>query len=160
MELNKDFKEFIALLNAHEVQYLVIGGYAVNYHGYPRYTRDIDFWVWMTNENVGRLLNALHDFGFGSLGLKAADFMDPDLVIQLGHEPYRIDILVAVEGAAFDACYARRSETVLDGVAVNFLSAEDLIRVKRETARLQDLADAEQIERILNIGRQNAPDAT
>ncbi|MFK7950961.1 MAG: hypothetical protein AB8G11_25500, partial [Saprospiraceae bacterium] len=96
MELDKDFKEFIELLNAHNVQYLVIGGYAVNFHGYPRYTKDIDFWLWMTDENIEKLLQVIKSFGFGSLGLDKSDFSDADNIIQLGYEPYRIDLLMDV----------------------------------------------------------------
>lgn len=148
MELDKDFREFIALLNEHEVKYLVIGGYAVNFHGYPRYTRDIDFWLWMTESNIKRLIQAIQEFGFGSLELEVEDFMTPENIIQLGYEPYRIDLLVDVEGANFEECYDRRTESKLDGVEVNFLSLKDLIIAKRQAGRLQDLADAEQLEKL------------
>lgn len=148
MELDKDFKEFIELLNAHEVSYLVIGGYAVNYHGYPRYTKDIDFWLWMTEPNVEKLINAIRAFGFGALNLKADDFMNPDNIIQLGYEPYRIDLLVDVEGVDFQECYERRTEAELEGIPVNFLSLQDLITAKKKAGRLQDLADAEQLEQV------------
>lgn len=93
MELDKDFRQFIELLNEFEVKYLVIGGYAVNFHGYPRYTKDIDFWLWMTKENIQKLLQAIRKFGFGAMNLEVSDFMTPENIIQLGYEPYRIDIL-------------------------------------------------------------------
>ena len=148
MELNPDFSEFIALLNAHEVKYLVIGGYAVNYHGYPRYTRDIDFWLWMTDDNIQQLLTAIRAFGFGSLGLEISDFMTPDNIVQLGYEPYRIDLLVDVDGVDFTACYNRRKEVNIDGLPINFLALDDLIIAKRTTARPQDLADADGLEKL------------
>jgi hypothetical protein len=148
MELDKDFKEFIALLNAHEVHYLVIGGYAVNFHGYPRYTKDIDFWIWLDAGNIQKLIQTLRDFGFGSLGLTEADFELKSNIIQLGYEPYRIDLLMEVEGADFESCYARKKRKLVDDVAVNFLDLEDLINIKKSAGRLQDLADAEQLNKI------------
>ena len=148
MELDKDFREFIELLNGHEVKYLVVGGYAVNFHGYPRYTRDIDFWLWMTKPNMERLTNAIRDFGFGGLKLEIEDFMNPENIIQLGYEPYRIDLLVDVDGVNFEECFERRTEADLDGVEVNFLSIQDLITSKKTMGRLQDLADAEQLEKL------------
>ncbi|HHJ51008.1 MAG TPA: hypothetical protein ENJ88_08940 [Phaeodactylibacter sp.] len=150
MELNKDFKEFIELLNEHDVKYLIIGGYAVNFHGYPRYTRDIDFWLWMTESNIKKLMQAIKDFGFGSLRLEIEDFMDPENIIQLGYEPYRIDLLVDVNGIDFEECYQKRVKARLDGTDVNFLSLQDLIEAKKKAGRLQDLADAEQLEKIKN----------
>jgi predicted nucleotidyltransferase len=148
MELDKDFREFIELLNVHQVDYLVIGGYAVNYHGYPRYTKDIDFLLWMTKPNIEKLMSAIKDFGFGGLGLKIEDFMNAENIIQLGYEPHRIDLLVDVEGVDFQDCYKRRSEGDLDGTVVKFLSLQDLIIAKKKAGRLQDLADAEQLQRL------------
>ena len=150
MELDQDFKDFILLLNEHKVKYLVIGGYAVNFHGYPRYTKDIDFWLWMTPENIAQLLKALKEFGFGSLNLGIEDFMTPDNIIQLGYEPYRIDLLVDLEGVEFEDCFSRKIQGELDDVNINFLSLQDLINIKKQTGRLQDLADAEQLEKIKN----------
>ena len=148
MELDKDFKEFIELLNEHKVKYLIIGGYAVNFHGYPRYTKDIDFWLWMTKENIQNLIQAIRQFGFGSLDLEIKDFMIPENIIQLGYEPYRIDLLVDVEGIEFEECFERRTEAQLDGIDVKFISLQDLIQAKKTAGRLQDLADAEQLERL------------
>lgn len=148
MELNKDFKEFIELLNEHDVKYLIVGGYAVNFHGYPRYTKDIDFWIWLEPSNIEQLVNAINDFGFSSLGLTENDFLMPDNVVQLGRTPYRIDIMVDLESVDFEDCYSRRSESVLDNVIVNFLGLEDLIVTKENAGRRQDLADAEQLEKI------------
>jgi hypothetical protein len=148
MVLDKDFKEFIALLNVHEVHYLVIGGYAVNFHGYPRYTKDIDFWIWLNADNIQKLIQALRDFGFGSLGLTEADFELKSNIIQLGYEPYRIDLLMEVEGADFEVCYVRKTRKIVDEIAVDFLDIQDLINIKKSAGRLQDLADAEQLDKI------------
>lgn len=155
MVLDKNFKEFIGLLNEHEVKYLIIGGYAVNFHGYPRYTKDIDFWLWMNKNNIQNLLEALKKFGFGSLGLKPEDFLSPENIIQLGYEPNRIDILMELEGVDFEKCYRRKTEIELDGIKTNFLSLQDLIKVKKTTGGLQDLADAEQLEKILAKKNKN-----
>jgi len=148
MELQKDFKEFIALLNGHQVKYLVVGGYAVNFHGYPRYTKDIDLWIWLNEENAQKMMKVLKDFGFEGIGLKKEDFMNPSNIIQLGFEPNRIDLLVDVDGLNFDDCFPRKKQEILDGVFVNFISIEDLILAKRVSGRLQDLADAEQLYKI------------
>lgn len=150
MELDKDFKEFIELLNEYKVDYLIIGGYAVNFHGYPRYTKDIDFWLLMTESNIEKLINAIKDFGFEELNLKIEDFTPPENIIQLGYEPYRIDLLTDAEGADFQECYERRDEAVLNGTTVKFLSLQDLISAKKKTGRLQDLADAEQLQKIMD----------
>lgn len=148
MELNQDFKEFIELLNEYEVKYLVIGGYAVNFHGYPRYTKDIDFWVWMTKSNIEKLIKVINEFGFESLNFETQDLMSPDNIIQLGSEPNRIDLLVFVEGVEFEKCYHRKIEKEIDGTKIKFLSLQDLITAKKKAGRLQDLADAEQLEKL------------
>jgi predicted nucleotidyltransferase len=148
--LNKDFAEFIESLNGREVNYLVIGGYAVNLHGYPRYTKDIDFWIEPREKNIQKLLSAIKDFGFGSLDLKMADFMSPDQIIQLGMEPRRIDLLTRVEGLNFKRAFKQKNQVKLDGININFLDVRDLITAKKTSARLQDLADAEQLEKIKN----------
>ena len=146
MVLSKDFKEFIALLNAHEVQYIIVGGYAVAFHGYPRYTKDMDFWVLPNPENADRLLTALREFGFASLELSSEDFLLPNNVIQLGQPPYRIDIMTSVSGVNFSDCFSATVETELDGVPVRFIGLEDLKKNKRSTGRLKDLSDVEELE--------------
>ena len=148
MVLDKNFKEFIELLNVHNVKFLIIGGYAVNFHGYPRYTKDMDFWIWLNPENVHNLMKALKDFGFGSVGLTESDFMHPTNIIQLGYEPLRIDILMELEQCNFEECYQRRTQINFDNVIVDFLNIDDLIDVKKIAGRLQDLADAENLEKI------------
>ena len=144
--LNQDFKEFIQSLNDNAVRYLVVGGYAVALHGYPRYTKDIDIWVEMTDENASRVIKALNQFGFGFLDLKAADFTIPDQIIQLGYPPRRIDILTTLPGVEFPDCYTSRVPTDMDGVSVNFIDLENLKKNKKATGRYQDLADLENLE--------------
>ncbi len=145
MVLNKDFREFIQLLNDNNVHYLVVGGYAVAFHGYPRYTKDIDLWVWLDKENAENLIKVLDDFGFSSLGLKAEDFLTPGYVVQLGYPPNRIDLLTEVTGVSFETCYASRIELDIDGITVKFIDLENLKKNKRATGRYQDLADLEHL---------------
>lgn len=144
--LNQDFREFVQSLNDNEVRYLVIGGYAVALHGHPRYTKDIDIWIQMTPENANRMVAALNDFGFGSLGLRAEDFLVLDQVIQLGYPPSRIDLFTSPPGVDFETCYNSRVQTVIDGVAVSFIDLENLKKSKRAAGRLQDLADLENLQ--------------
>lgn len=143
--INRDFKEFIQSLNGHDVRYLVVGGYAVAYHGHPRYTKHMDVWVWMEPDNADRLLEALNDFGFGGIGLKAIDFLEPGQVIQLGYPPNRIDILTDLKGVTFPACWERRVVVDIDGTTVNFIDLPHLKANKRATGRHQDLADLENL---------------
>jgi hypothetical protein len=142
---NQDFKEFVESLNANQVKYLVVGGYAVALHGYPRYTKDLDIWIERTSENASRLIKALQDFGFSSLGLEPQDFLEEDQIIQLGYPPNRIDLLTSVPGVDFEACYPLKVEIDIKGVKVNFIDLESLKKNKRASGRLQDLADLEKL---------------
>jgi hypothetical protein len=144
--LNQDFKEFIQSLNDNHVRYLVIGGYAVALHGYPRYTKDLDVWIEISADNAENIARALDQFGFGSLGLRAADFLATDQIIQLGYPPNRIDLITTPSGVDFESCFATRVEVVIEGVTVNFIDLENLKRNKKASGRLQDLADLENLE--------------
>jgi len=140
--LNPDFKEFAELLNAHRVDYLVVGGYALAAHGHPRYTGDIDFWLDRSAVNIERLQVALREFGFGSLDLKPEDFQ-PDTVIQLGQPPRRIDLLMGIDGVAFENCFKRREVIDIQGLPLNFIGLDDFKANKRASGRNKDLADLE-----------------
>jgi hypothetical protein len=129
--LNQDFKEFIQSLNDNHVRYLVIGGYAVALHGYPRYTKDIDVWIEMSAENAANMVKALKQFGFGSLGLQASDFLVPDQIIQLGYPPSRIGLITTPAGVEFESCYGSRVEVVIEGVTVDFIDLGNLKKTKR-----------------------------
>lgn len=146
MELSQDFKEFIESLNANRVRYLVVGGYAVAMHGHPRYTKDLDIWIDRTPANSKRMLRALNDFGFGSLGVKAADLEGFDRILQFGIPPNRIDVLTSILGVKFPACFKQRVVVEIGGVPVNFIDVENLKASKRAAGRLQDLADVEKLE--------------
>jgi hypothetical protein len=144
--LNQDFKEFIQSLNDNHVRYLVIGGYAVALHGYPRYTKDIDIWIDTSPGNAANMVKSLEQFGFGSLNLQAADFLVPEQIIQLGYPPNRIDLITTPPGIEFETCYASRVEVVIDDVTVNFIDLENLKKSKEASGRLQDLADLENLQ--------------
>jgi predicted nucleotidyltransferase len=144
--LNRDFSEFIQSLNASGARYLVVGGYAVAFHGHPRYTKDVDVWIERTPENAARVIDALEQFGFGSLGLKAEDFLVLDQIIQLGYPPSRIDVLTSLPGVNFEDCYPARVETKIEGVMVSFIDLENLKKNKRASGRHQDLADLENLQ--------------
>lgn len=143
--LNQDFKEFIQSLNDNQVRYLVVGGYAVALHGYPRYTKDIDIWIELSPTNASRVIGALEQFGFGSLGLKEQDFLEADTIIQLGYPPRRIDLLTTLAGVDFDQCFAAKIIVEMSGVKVNFIDLENLKRNKLATGRAQDIADVENL---------------
>lgn len=143
--LSKDFKEFAELLNSNGVEYLIVGGYALAAYGHPRYTGDLDFWVGTDPGNAKRLLQALNQFGFGSLGISLADFTTPENVIQLGFPPRRIDLLTSIDGAEFADSFRRKMDVVMDGLTLHFISLNDFKVNKRATGRLQDRADLESL---------------
>lgn len=141
MRLDLDFREFIACCVAHDVRFLIVGGYAVAAHGHPRYTKDLDVWVWVDETNAQRLLDALDDFGFGAVGLTVDDLLEKDAVIQLGYPPKRIDLLTGVDGLTFELCYVDRVVIDIDGTPVPFIDLANLRRNKQASGRPQDLAD-------------------
>jgi hypothetical protein len=143
MRLNRDFQEFVAALSSRNVRFLIVGGYAVAAHGHPRYTKDLDIWVWADPRNAANILEALNDFGLGSLDLQAVDFVEPNAVVQLGFEPQRIDILTSVTGLSFDEAYPNREMLSIGYITAPFISLDDLVKNKLATGRMQDLADAE-----------------
>ena len=147
MLLNKDLREFVGLLNSNRVDYLIVGAFAVAFHGFPRYTGDLDFLVRPTEENAGRLLQALSEFGFASLGIQASDLQSPGKVVQLGVSPNRIDLLTVISGVTFEEAWASRQDGELDGVPVAFIGRTDLIRNKESTGRAKDLGDVEELRR-------------
>lgn len=144
--LSKDFREFIELLNGNSVRYLIVGGYAVAFHGHPRYTKDLDVWIELSPDNATNMLNALVEFGFESSGLEADDFLEADQIIQLGYPPNRIDILTTLESLEFEDCYKTKVEAEIQGLRIDLIDIESLKRNKRSTGRPQDLADAENLE--------------
>ncbi len=141
MQLDPDFREFVASFNDHEVRYLVVGGYALAAHGMPRATGDLDAWVWVGGDNAERILAALTAFGFGALGLEVADFARADSIVQLGYPPYRIDILTSIDGVEFDDAWSRRLSVDVGGLTLEIIGRDDLVRNKIAADRPQDRAD-------------------
>ncbi len=144
--MENDFKEFIQLLNDETVAYLVVGAHAVAIYGYPRYTGDIDIWIEDTEVNSKKIMKVLNQFGFGGAGLKEADFLKKDAVIQLGYAPVRIDIMNAISGVTFLNAFERKNTLNLEGLLMNFISIDDLIINKETTARDQDLLDVKKLK--------------
>lgn len=133
------------MLNTHHVEYLLIGGYAVSYHGYPRATNDLDVWIAVHPDNAERLVQALQSFGFTTPELSAELFLQDNKIIRMGHPPIRIEILTAISGVGFAECYARRLKAIVDGVPVNLIHLEDLKQNKRASGRFKDLNDLENL---------------
>ena len=142
--LPKDFREFIELLNKNNVRYIIIGGYAVVYHGYVRSTNDIDIWIDIREDNIKNVLNALDDFGFSSLNLKEEDF-SPNQIIQLGYPPNRINLITTPAGIDFDTCYQSREQVTIDKMLINIVNLENLLKLKKASNRTRDLADIEEL---------------
>ena len=144
-ELQPDFREFLKLLNIHRVEYLVIGGYAVVYHGYMRMTDDLDVWVRRSPDNANRIVAALKEFGFDVPKLSTDLFTEERKVTRMGIEPQRLEILTSIPGVDFDTCWAERAEVEWNGISVNFLSLKRLRENKRAAGRHKDLADLDNL---------------
>jgi predicted nucleotidyltransferase len=143
---SQDFREFVELLIKHKVDYLIVGGYAVGIHGYPRYTGDLDIWLHNTPENADKILKVVNEFGFSTYGLTAADFTKPENIIQLGYPPLRIDLLTQIDGVGFDECFPNRKEVVIENLTVNFISYHDLLKNKKASGRNRDKDDIENLQ--------------
>jgi hypothetical protein len=141
MDIGQDFKEFIELLNKHQVEYIVVGGYAVAMYGYPRYTGDIDFWVNPTQTNAKKIINALIEFGFGDLDINENDFNMEDKKIQIGFPPNRIDIITGVTGLTFNETYKSKKVITISETNINFISLYHLRLNKNSTGREKDIND-------------------
>jgi predicted nucleotidyltransferase len=143
--LSRDFRELLELLNSGGVRHLVLGGHAVNFHGHHRNTKDLDLWIAVDPDIAGRVSEALRQFGFPAESVPPSLFLQRGKVFVLGREPFRVDLLTNPSGVDFESCYARRVETVLDGVAVPFISLDDLRTNKQASGRLRDRADLEEL---------------
>jgi hypothetical protein len=146
MELDKDFKEFLVLLTQQEVEYLIVGGYAVAFHGHPRYTGDIDIWINPTKPNAEKLIQAIEAFGFEVDLLKQVDFEGEAVAFHLGSPPVRIDIMNRISGGKFLDCYSRRIGMKMEGITIYYISHQDLITNKRASGRQKDLGDIEHLK--------------
>ena len=145
MEVQKDFKELLELLNSRGAEYLIVGGYALALHGAPRYTGDLDVYVKPDPENASRIMEVLEEFGFGAVGLKQEDFHVPEQIIQLGVPPVRIDFITSISGVTWDEALSGSVGVSYGGVPIKILGRREFIINKKAVGRSQDLADVDAI---------------
>jgi len=143
MEVQKDFRDLLELLNAHKAEYMIVGAYALAFHGAPRYTGDMDIYVKPDPANAQHIMAALNDFGFGSVELLAADFEVEDKVVQLGFPPVRVDIVTSITGVSWEEAISGRVEGMYGDVPVYYIGRREFIGNKRTLGRKKDLADLE-----------------
>lgn len=147
IRLPKDFKEFLRLLNSKRIEYLVVGGYAVAYYGYPRATGDMDIWIGISEDNAHKIVEAFREFGVGSPELKDELFLSKGKNIRMGNPPLRIEVLTSIDGVEFADCRRNREIVQIEDVEICFISFDDLKKNKKASARYQDLADLENLEK-------------
>jgi hypothetical protein len=143
--LSKDFKDFVKLLIKNKVEYLIVGGYAVGVHGYPRFTGDLDIWLKPSVENAKLILACVNQFGFSSFNLSVNDFTKEGNVIQLGYPPLRIDLLTKIDGVEFDECFKNKLVVQIEELSVYFIGYQDLLKNKKESGRRRDLDDIDNL---------------
>ena len=147
--LNRNFQEFIELLEKHEVKYLVVGGYAVGFHGFPRYTGDLDVFIAISEENSESILKVFKEFGFSDLGLNIEDFLEEEIVVEIGREPLKIQVLTGIDGVTFEDCYLSKEFLILtESLKVPFIGYEALLKNKETSPRAKDKIDFEELKRI------------
>jgi hypothetical protein len=145
LTLTRDFKEFLKLLSSNDVEFLLVGGYAVTLYGHIRATNDLDIWVNSSVENARRVERALREFGFASSSLTTELFLAPDTIVRMGVPPIRIEILTSISGVEFEECYAEKALMTVDDVLVPVISLARLRENKRAAGRAKDLADLENL---------------
>ena len=145
IRLHQDFKDFLKLLNSHNVEYLVIGGYAVGYHGYPRTTGDIDIWVANHADNATKIVKVLIEFGFNVPELSEKMFLEEGKVIRMGFPPVRIEILTSISGVNFQECFSTKIIDQIDGITINIIDLGHLKINKKASGRHKDLDDLENL---------------
>lgn len=148
IKLPADFKEFLRLLNSHQVEYLLIGGYAVGYYGYPRATGDMDVWVAVSSQNAQRLMQVMQEFGFGVAELSPELFLQENTIVRMGNPPMRIEILTSISGVGFTECYAHRVIDTVDGMPVNLIDLQHLKQNKLASGRYKDLNDLDGLNKV------------
>ena len=146
MKAEKDFEEFIELLNKHKVKYMIIGAYAFALYAKPRNTGDLDIYIEKSNDNAESMMQVLTKFGMESLNISKEDFITEGRVIQIGVSPVRIDIMNVIDGINFNEAYNRINKVQFGDTSANFISKTDLIKNKLSTNRLKDKADAEELQ--------------
>lgn len=145
IEFPQDFSEFLKLLNDHHVEYLLVGGFAVALHGYPRTTADMDVWVARTHSNAERVVRCLREFGFDTPTLTPDLFADPNSIVRMGEAPLRIEILTEIDGVEFDECVRRATHQNIGELIVPVIGLDDLKTNKKASGRPKDLDDLEHL---------------
>jgi predicted nucleotidyltransferase len=153
LQLPDDFKEFLRLLSENQVEYLLVGGYAVNYYGYPRATADMDVWVRIGERNAERVVKSLEDFGFNLPELTPDLFLSKRALVRMGVPPLRLEILTDISGVQFEEAYARREQVMQEDIEVSLIALDDLIQNKTAAGRPKDILDAEELQRSLAKSR-------
>jgi len=149
MILEKDFEDFVKLLNNYRVAYMIVGGYALALHGKPRHTGDLDIWIDISEVNAAKLVMVLEEFGMGSLGLEKEDFLKPGFMSQIGYPPLRIDILNSIDGVSFsDASIGMQIVHLENDLILNYIGLDDFLLNKQASGRKQDLADIREIKKL------------
>ncbi len=141
----QEFKEFLQLLNQHNVDYILLGGFAVCYHGYPRTTNDIDIWISFKKENIEKVRLVLKDFGFGLPEIYKDEFWEYGKIIRMGQPPLRIELISVASGIEFDNCFSQCVQEEIDGIPINIISIEHLKINKKASGRKKDLNDLENL---------------
>ena len=145
IELHPDFKDFLRLLSSHNVKYLLVGGYAVGYHGYPRATGDMDIWIEMSKPNSKKIAATFRDFGMPNEAIPESLFLEKNKVIRMGVPPVRLEVITSASGVDFNECYSNREAIEIDGIPINFISLQDLKKNKHAAGRYKDLEDLEHL---------------
>ena len=145
IKLHPDFKDFLRFLNSNGVEYLLVGGYAVGFHGYPRATADMDVWIAVNERNAARTASSLRDFGMPANEVADRLFLEKGKIIRMGVPPVRIEVITGASGVDFEECFQRRIQVEIDGVIVNFISLDDLKRNKQACGRYKDIDDLEHL---------------
>ena len=145
IELHPDFKDFLRLLNSYSVRYLLVGGYAVGYHGYPRATGDMDIWIEMSESNCKKITSAFLDFGMAGEAITENLFLKENKVIRMGVPPVRLEVITSASGVDFSDCYSNREVFEIDGIPINLISLQDLKKNKQAAGRHKDMDDLEHL---------------
>jgi hypothetical protein len=145
IELHPDFKDFLKLLHFHKVEYLLVGGYAVGYHGYPRATGDMDIWIAVNDVNAEKTAGVLREFGLSQIEVTKELFLEKDKVIRMGIPPVRIEVITSASGVEFKCCYSKRIHDIIDTIPTDLISLEDLKANKKASGRHKDLEDLEHL---------------
>jgi len=148
MTLDQDFEDFVLLLNKYNIDYMIVGGYALAFHGKPRHTGDLDIWIAISEDNALGMVRVINEFGMASLGMKKSDFLQKGIITQIGYPPLRIDILNEIDGVNFTEAYPNKLIIDVDGLAVNYIGLDDLIRNKQVSGRKQDIADISELNKL------------